>query len=1223
MNETLKSKNGTMFQSKATLPDGTIEITDTLPKQDYYKSLRRNSVSSPGSQFTINNSTNVYDAISGYRKSKAIEYKPSGKQVQCSVLMLEGIEQIYTIDKHFYGIHLFKLICEKLELTETEYFGLTYRGNQNVDMWLKMDEKITKQLERNPWRFEFRFKFYPAHPEYLKDDLTRYFLCLQIRQDIICGQLPCSFNTYVILGAYVIQSEAGDWDSEVHEGIEYLYNVPFAPKNLQTPELLIRIAELHQKLKGRTPEQADRMFLENARRMALYGVHLHRVKSVTGDDLSLGVYHAGVLVYRGRLRMQRYTWARIVELSYRGKDFIMVVRPVIFDEYIESPSGGARRRTSVSSIKGSLSGNEISSIERSTAKQRSRSAKPASVAQRNKTLTFKCLNGELAKRLYNVVIDHHTFFRLREGGNSRRLNLQPGFGTRKYHYNSRPQIFEDNESGVWTLNRDGGLPPTGSIRRVAAQRRPEQYAKSLVTLMTPVASRKGTGFRAPCASIEDADSIRNGYQGGANTIGHHESSVLMEESYAPVKSSHPAPGSSIKAPAVWTLSSERPPQHFRQMAPPLNVTPRMPRPELSRQHWQMSPADCTQGLGMDFYGTDVATMMDAGWQGSRTNRGIKGPGAYYYEVSVLEDGDVRVGWSTNDASLMLGMDSHGYGYGAAENGEGSSVRQSAMGRLVQNGKVHEMGFPASVSDVIGCFLQLQKNPNGDGLEGNVMWSHNGQLVTSPHANLVCIPPEIATDSAFFPAVSLRDARVSLNFGEKPFVHSPEQISGGRVKWMAPVEVPAERMVQNVNSGWRINQFDTTSTLNLIVSEDGRMVQAKENEWQGFRANKGVFEAGKYYYEVEMVEDCGYARVGWSLPTGDLQLGADNLGYGFGFAPDGSPAKKVFNCEVEDYGVKVKVGDVVGCFLDLDNGSIQWSVNGEVLPPAYYMDSSFITHDKTIFFPTASLFCTTLEVNYGDRPFKYQPSEEWYPLFAAADEFVKDSPKWPIDINTVRQPHATTERVESDILYPGVTITVTTRENQAQSSDTSPVSSQRRTSGHTSMEGEDQEDEDTVIDVQDEQDRGVTSTPSRATPQQSATDTPLTYTSTDAQRVTEEDDPEVTVEYYTNEEGQRVKKIIQKQRKVVTTIHKESVERFETTRIHHSSSADQSGWQNQADNSTVNEDEAMNKAIHQATKLDSDTFVVNGSTNIRSDVIPTTLTTTTVTTTTTKSEYTAN
>lgn len=135
------------------------------------------------------------------------------------------------------------------------------------------------------------------------------------------------------------------------------------------------------------------------------------IQSPTGDDLSLGVYHSGVLIYRGRLRMQRYTWARIVQLSHKGKDFTMVVRPVIFDEYIEWPSGDTRRRTSVSSIKGSVSGSGSSSTERGTAKQRSRSAKPSSATQRNKTLTFKCLNGELAKRLYDVVIDHHTFFR--------------------------------------------------------------------------------------------------------------------------------------------------------------------------------------------------------------------------------------------------------------------------------------------------------------------------------------------------------------------------------------------------------------------------------------------------------------------------------------------------------------------------------------------------------------------------------------------------------------------------------------------------------------------------------------------------------------------------------------------------------------------------------------------------------------------------------------------
>ncbi len=116
----------------------------------------------------------------------------------------------------------------------------------------------------------------------------------------------------------------------------------------------------------------------------------------------------------------------------------------------------------------------------------------------------------------------------------------------------------------------------------------------------------GNNFRAPCASIEDAESLKNGVGTPRSTvIGPHASSVLMEESYAPVKAAAPSP-----APVIgWN------PQETTQAlkaSPP--QSPKLRRPELSKEHWQMSPADCTQGLGMDLYGTDVATMMDAGWQ---------------------------------------------------------------------------------------------------------------------------------------------------------------------------------------------------------------------------------------------------------------------------------------------------------------------------------------------------------------------------------------------------------------------------------------------------------------------------------------------------------------------------------------------------------------------------------------------------------------------------------
>lgn len=111
--------------------------------------------------------------------------------------------------------------------------------------------------------------------------------------------------------------------------------------------------------------------------------------------------------------------------------------------------------------------------------------------------------------------------------------------------------------------------------------------------------------------------MKNGYHpsGASNSHQTHESSIMMEEQYAPEKIVPNSPGT-ILANAILNSTPPRSPgawnsQIKNQKPPP--VKPGI-RPELSRQHWQMSPADCTQGLGMDIYGTDVATMMNAGWQ---------------------------------------------------------------------------------------------------------------------------------------------------------------------------------------------------------------------------------------------------------------------------------------------------------------------------------------------------------------------------------------------------------------------------------------------------------------------------------------------------------------------------------------------------------------------------------------------------------------------------------
>lgn len=76
----------------------------------------------------------------------------------------------------------------------------------------------------------------------------RYYLCLQLRDDILSGRLPCSFVTHALLGSYTVQAEVGDYEPEEH-GPDYVSDFRFAPN--QTRELEERVMELHRNYRYR------------------------------------------------------------------------------------------------------------------------------------------------------------------------------------------------------------------------------------------------------------------------------------------------------------------------------------------------------------------------------------------------------------------------------------------------------------------------------------------------------------------------------------------------------------------------------------------------------------------------------------------------------------------------------------------------------------------------------------------------------------------------------------------------------------------------------------------------------------------------------------------------------------------------------------------------------------------------------------------------------------
>ncbi|XP_061391425.1 protein 4.1 homolog isoform X3 [Musca vetustissima] len=336
--------------------------------------------------------TNAADADTTPTKGKK---SSNSKAALARVTLLDGSILDVTIDRKAKGRDLLNSICAGLNIVEKDYFGLTYETPTDPRNWLDLDKPVSKFFGTDPWSLQFAVKFYPPEPSQLQEDITRYHLCLQVRNDILEGRLPCTFVTHALLGSYLVQSEMGDYDPKEMSDRSYLKDFKIAPN--QTTELEDKVMDLHKTHRGQSPAEAELHYLENAKKLAMYGVDLHPAKDSEGVDIMLGVCASGLLVYRDKLRINRFAWPKILKISYKRHHFYIKIRPGEFEQH------------------------EV-------------------------TIGFKLANHRAAKKLWKSCVEHHTFFRLMTPEPPNKSSLFPRFGS-KYRYSGRT-MYESRKNPV-------------------------------------------------------------------------------------------------------------------------------------------------------------------------------------------------------------------------------------------------------------------------------------------------------------------------------------------------------------------------------------------------------------------------------------------------------------------------------------------------------------------------------------------------------------------------------------------------------------------------------------------------------------------------------------------------------------------------------------------------------------------------------------------------------
>ncbi|CAK1580006.1 unnamed protein product [Parnassius mnemosyne] len=254
-----------------------------------------------------------------------------------TVHFLDDTQQSFQIEKKSKGSVLLELVFQHLELVEKDYFGLQFTENGSppnatnteITRWLDSSKSVKKQVGANA-QFWLAVRFYPPEPSRLSEEFTRYLLCLQLRKLLLDGRMTAPKNTALLLASFTVQAELGDYTAAAEGGAGAGAGAGYAAAlrlvARAAPDDERRVRELHKLHRGQAPADADANFLEHAKRLDCYGVDSHPAKDYNGKDIFIGVTSIGIVVFQNNIRVNTFSWSKIVKISFKKKQFFIQLK---------------------------------------------------------------------------------------------------------------------------------------------------------------------------------------------------------------------------------------------------------------------------------------------------------------------------------------------------------------------------------------------------------------------------------------------------------------------------------------------------------------------------------------------------------------------------------------------------------------------------------------------------------------------------------------------------------------------------------------------------------------------------------------------------------------------------------------------------------------------------------------------------------------------------------
>uniref|UniRef100_A0A8I3NDI8 Tyrosine-protein phosphatase non-receptor type n=1 Tax=Canis lupus familiaris TaxID=9615 RepID=A0A8I3NDI8_CANLF len=266
----------------------------------------------------------------GLKLKRTRRYTVSSKSCLVARIQLLNNEFVeFTLSVESTGQESLEAVAQRLELREITYFSLWYHNKQNQRRWVDLEKPLKKQLDKyasEPTVY-FGVVFYVPSVSQLQQEITRYQYYLQLKKDILEGNIPCTLEQAIQLAGLAVQADFGDFDQ--YESQDFLQKFALFPVGWLQDEKVLeeatqKVALLHQKYRRLTAPDAEMLYMQEVERMDGYGEESYPAKDSQGSDISIGACLEGIFVKHKNGRPPViFRWHDIANMSHNKSFFAL------------------------------------------------------------------------------------------------------------------------------------------------------------------------------------------------------------------------------------------------------------------------------------------------------------------------------------------------------------------------------------------------------------------------------------------------------------------------------------------------------------------------------------------------------------------------------------------------------------------------------------------------------------------------------------------------------------------------------------------------------------------------------------------------------------------------------------------------------------------------------------------------------------------------------------